>query len=182
MAVETIRGSGSRGPRMNNPENETVVIVDGADTVVDAAPRSMMRATGMLHRTTYLLVFSSRGELLVQTRTATKDIFPGLLDFAAGGVVLAGETYPQSAERELHEELGIIVPLEYAFELYFEDIHSLPRNRNWGRVYTCVCDGPFVLQKEEVASAEFVGIEAALKIDPSRVTPDTRQVLLQHLL
>ncbi|MCY3768359.1 MAG: NUDIX domain-containing protein [Gammaproteobacteria bacterium] len=167
---------------MNNPENEIVVIVDGADTVVDAMPRAMMRANGVLHRTTYLLVFSSKGELLVQTRTATKDIFPGLLDFAAGGVVLAGETYPQSAERELHEELGIAVPLQYAFELYFEDIHSLPRNRNWGRVYTCVCDGPFTLQKEEVASAQFMGTGAALNMDPSRVTPDTRQVLLHYLM
>ncbi len=167
---------------MNNPENETVVIVDGADTVVDTMPRAMMRANGGLHRTTYLLVFSSKGELLVQTRTATKDIFPGMLDFAAGGVVLAGETYPQSAERELHEELGIAVPLQYAFELYFEDFHSLPRNRNWGRVYTCVCDGPFTLQKEEVASAQFMGTGAALDIDPSRVTPDTRQVLLHYLM
>lgn len=167
---------------MNTPENETVVIVDGTDTVVDAMPRSTMRTQGTLHRVTYLLVFNSRGKLLVQTRTTTKDIFPGLLDFAAGGVVLAGETYPQSAERELHEELGIGVPLQYAFQLYFEDVHSLPRNRNWGWVYTCVCDGPFTLQKEEVASAEFIEIEASLNIDPSRVTPDTRQVLLHYLL
>lgn len=168
--------------KVNNPENETVVIVDGDNNVVDAVPRSTMRTKGMLHRTTYLLVFNSKGEILVQTRTTTKDIFPGLLDFAAGGVVLAGETHQQSAERELHEELGIGVPLQYAFELYFEDIHSIPRNRNWGRVYTCVCDGPFILQKEEVASAEFVGIETSLEIDPSRVTPDTRRVLLHYLV
>ena len=45
------------------------------------------------HRSTYVLVFNSQGDLYVQKRTLTKDVFPGYFDVAAGGVVLAGETY-----------------------------------------------------------------------------------------
>lgn len=48
-------------------------------------------------------------------------------------------------------------------------------------VYQCQCEGPFTLQAEEVASAEFVSIEQALAMEVSRVTPDTRQVLLAYL-
>ncbi|NIR17298.1 MAG: NUDIX domain-containing protein, partial [Desulfobacterales bacterium] len=69
------------------------------------------------HRATYILVFNSGGELYVQKRTQTKDVFPGYYDVAAGGVVLAGESYEEGAVRELLEELGIRgTPLEELFD------------------------------------------------------------------
>jgi hypothetical protein len=97
--------------------DEIVVIVDAHNQVVGAAPRREMRALQLPHRSTYVLVFNSQGELYVQKRTLTKDVFPGYFDVAAGGVVLAGETYEQGAERELEEEMGIrSIPLNRLFE------------------------------------------------------------------
>ena len=65
-------------------------------------------------QTTCPLAFDQReqerekiGDLYVQKRTLTKDVYPGYYDVATGGVLQAGETYEQSAERELAEELGI---------------------------------------------------------------------------
>ena len=150
---------------------ESVVVVDEHDEVVGSAPRSRMRRERLIHRTTYIFVFSSHSEVLVQERTRTKDIYPGWYDLAAGGVLVTGETYEESAYREAAEELGLrgIVLAEH-FKMYFEDATS----RSFGRAYSCVYDGPFVLQPEEVASARFVRPEAILagEIDP--LTPDTR--------
>ena len=68
------------------------------------------------------------------------------------------------------------------FDIYFEDNTTTPSTRSWGRVFACTSEGPFELQVEEVAAAEFISIDAALGIDRSRVTPDTRAVLLAYLL
>ena len=155
-------------------QDEIVPIVDRDDNIVDEVPRHVMRSRSMRHRVTYIFVFDSSGRLFVQKRTPTKDLYPGYYDLAAGGVVCIGESYEASAKREAQEELGIIgVPLENRFKFYFED----DANRSWGMVFTCTCDGPFVLQEEEVESGEFVPVDAIMDgaIDP--VTPDTLAVL-----
>ena len=160
-----------------SPSEEIVLIVDEQDHVVGQAPRHVMRTKGLLHRVTYILVFDSQGKLFVQKRTKTKDLYPGYYDLAAGGVVCAGESYAQSARRELREELGIAQPLTPHFKYFFDE----DPNRCWGQVFSCVHDGPFTLQQEEVESGEFMTLEAVSggKIDP--VTPDT-QAVLEHYL
>lgn len=157
---------------------ERVVIVDEHNVVVGAAPRHEMRSKRLPHRATFILVFDSRDRLLVQKRTETKDLYPGYYDLAAGGVVVAGESYDDSARREAEEELGIRgVPLKAQFDFYFED----PGNRCFGRVYSCTCEGPFQLQPEEVVSVEFRALEDVLdgRIEP--VTPDTQDALRRYL-
>ncbi len=159
---------------------EQVTVIDLADHVVGALPRSVVKARGYPYRVTYILVFNRAGEILVQKRSDTKDWCPGLYDLAAGGIVQEGESYDQSAGRELEEELGVRPELTYHFELYYEDLTALVRNRNWGRVYSCVHEGPFDLQPEEVVGVEFMPVEQALALEIDGVTPDTRQVLMAY--
>jgi 8-oxo-dGTP pyrophosphatase MutT (NUDIX family) len=160
---------------------EIVSIVDSTNSVIGAMPRNEMRGQSVIYQVTYILVFNTGGDLLVQRRTDIKDVYPGLLDFAAGGVVLAEESYEESAARELEEELGISVPLTRHFDIWFEDTTCSPANRNWGRVFSCVHDGPFSLQPSEVVSVEILPADKALAIDPGQVTPDSRQVLIAWL-
>ncbi len=137
-----------------------------------------MRARNLRHRVTYVLVFDSAGRLFVQKRTPKKDVYPGFYDLAAGGVVCVGETYEQSAVREVGEELGITDKrLNYHFKVYFE----YDNNRCWGKVFSCVHDGPFVLQTDEVESGEFVELERIDRDEIEPVTPDTRAVLQRFL-
>jgi 8-oxo-dGTP pyrophosphatase MutT (NUDIX family) len=159
--------------------DEIVVIVDEHNNVVGAAPRREMRAQRLPHRSTYILVFNSQGALYVQKRTMTKDVFPGYYDPAAGGVVLAGESYEESAQRELYEEMGIRdVPLTPLFTFYFAD----ERTRVWGRVFSCVYDGELVLQPEEVESGEFLPVAEILRrAQTEPYTPDGLYVLQRHL-
>jgi len=105
----------------------------------------------------------------------SKDLYPGCWDVAAGGVVLADESYEQSAARELYEELGISgVKLQYRFNQFFED----QTNRVWGRIFTCIHEGPFVLQKEEIEYGCFLTIDKCFQLSKTEsFTPDGIEVL-----
>ncbi len=155
-------------------DDEMVALVDEHNQVIGSTTRRTMRAERLLHRATYIFVFDSNGQLFVQKRTATKDMYPGYYDLAAGGVVLDGESYEESAEREAREELGISgVPLQTHFDFYYED----EQNRIWGRTFSLVYDGELVLQPEEVESGEFLSVDDALGGRLQPVTPDTTQAL-----
>ncbi len=164
---------------MSDPSEEIVQIVDEENREIAAVARWMMREQGLIHRASYILVFNSAGELFVQKRTMGKDIYPGYWDVAAGGVVLAGESYEESARRELAEELGVSgVPLRFLFDQYYEDAD----NRVWGRVFSCTHDGPFELQEEEVEYGRFMPVFLAQEystIEP--FTPDG-VILLEKLV
>ena len=158
--------------------DELVIIVDKDNNEVGIVPRSEMRSSRLPHRATYILVFNSRGELFVQKRTQSKDVFPGYYDTAAGGVVLAGENYEQGAMRELEEELGIRdTPLTSLFDFYYEDEHI----RLWGRAFSCKYDGELVLQEEEVESGEFMAVDQVFRLAATEpFTPDCLQVLQRY--
>ncbi len=160
---------------MTTPAEEIVQIVNRENQPIGAEPRAVMRQKGLTHRASYILVYNSSNELFIQKRTTTKDIYPGYWDIAAGGVVLAGESYDISAERELAEELGITdTPLEFLFNHYYEEGH----NKVWGAVYRCHHNGPFVLQKEEVEYGVFLStreIQDKAALEP--FTPDSIEIL-----
>ena len=164
---------------MQDPSEEIVQIVDEDNQEIVTIARWMMREQRLIHRASYILVFNRAGELFVQKRTKSKDIYPGYWDVAAGGVVLAGESYEESANRELAEELGISgVNLQFLFDQYYED----DDNRVWGRVFTCTHEGPFTLQEEEVEYGRFMSPQIALQyseIEP--FTPDGI-ILLKKLM
>ncbi len=173
----------SSSGRIVNPDlspHEMVVIVDEHNAVIGNAPRAVMRREGLIHRATYILVFGSDGRLFVQDRTTTKDIFPGYHDLCAGGVVVAGEDYEESARRELQEELGITgVPLAFLFDFYGE----YAGQKVWGRAFSCISDGPFILQREELTGGAFGEIhEVEELISKEPCTPDSVYVLERYLL
>ncbi|MDA8160673.1 MAG: NUDIX hydrolase YfcD [Desulfobacteraceae bacterium] len=170
MAIAPTPPSGQPSP---DPGSERVVIVDEKNRIIGQASRREMRRDNLIHRATYILVFNRRGELFVQRRTLSKDIYPGFHDLAAGGVVQAGESYEESARRELWEELGIRARLKPLGERYFAD----QGNRVWGEVFICRHEGPFTLQAEEVADGEFMAVSDILGAQDKAFTPDGLEIL-----
>ncbi len=157
---------------------EEVTLVDENNVVIGTAPRSEMRKKNLWHRGTYILVFNKKGELLVHQRTFTKDVHPGYFSIAAGGTVASGESYEENARRELEEELGIKnTPIHHLFTLKLEG----DKNKVFGAVFNCQHEGPFVLQKEEVLSAEFLSYESILeKIKTVLFKPEDIQILKEY--
>lgn len=158
---------------------ELVIIVDEENNEIGVVRRREMRAGRLRHRATYVLVFNSRGELYVQKRTLSKDVYPGYYDAAAGGVVLGGETYEEGAARELAEELGIKgKDLKPLFVFYYEDEDI----RVWGTAFCCIHDGELVLQEEEVESGFFARVDEVMRMAESEpFTPDCLYVLRRYL-
>jgi 8-oxo-dGTP pyrophosphatase MutT (NUDIX family) len=129
---------------------ELVAVYDAAGEVAGSAPRSVMRAEGLWHATTSVLVRSVDGDrVYVHRRSPDKDVFAGMYDCWAGGVVSAGESPGEAAVRELAEELGVTgVPLRPLFTLRYEGgsvrCHVYAFEVGW--------DGPVVHQPEEIVS------------------------------
>jgi isopentenyldiphosphate isomerase len=126
---------------------ELVGIVDESGREVAAVPRSVMRRDNLLHRATGVVVRDSTGRIYVHRRTATKDVYPGMYDCCAGGVVAAGEDVEEAARRELAEELGVEgVELRPLFVAPYADEHT----RYLAHVYEARWDGTIHWQADEV--------------------------------
>ena len=100
-------------------DQELICQVDENDHIVGPCLRGEAHKLGLRHRSVHILVFNSEGELYLQKRSSTKDVNPGLWDTSAAGHVDFGESYEESARRELVEELGIDYsePLEPLFKM-----------------------------------------------------------------
>jgi 8-oxo-dGTP pyrophosphatase MutT (NUDIX family) len=134
--------------------DELITRYDEHGEPVGVVARSVMRARGLWHAATGVLVRSVDGErVYVHRRADTKDVYPGLHDCWAGGVVAADETPADCARRELAEELGVSgVTLRPLFTYRFVDppvrYHSFDYEVRW--------DGPIVHQASEVVAGEWL--------------------------
>jgi isopentenyl-diphosphate delta-isomerase len=96
-----------------DPADELFDVVDADDRVIRQEKRGVVHAQGLAHRAVHIFVFNSRGQLLVQRRSASKDEYPLTYTSSASGHVAAGESYEECAPREMLEEIGIEAPLEW---------------------------------------------------------------------
>lgn len=154
-----------------SPSQELVWIVDEKNSPLGGVTRAEMRQKRLIHRSTYILITDPKERLLLQKRTNTKDVYPGLWEIAAGGVVAYKEDYLNSAIRELQEETGISnVPLRQHLDFYYEDQH----NRLWGRLFSCSWNGTIHPQAEEVEKAFFASKDVLWDmLTNEKFTPDS---------
>lgn len=87
-------------------------VVDENDNVIGQASRQEVHARRLLHRAVHVFLFNSRGELLLQMRSANKDEHPLTYTSSCSGHLDAGETYDAAVVRELREELGLDCELQ----------------------------------------------------------------------
>ena len=154
-------------------------IVDDDDHVIATVTRAEMRARRLQHRAVSIAVVSSDRRLLVHRRADDKDVWPGMWDLAAGGVLAAGETYEEAARRELHEELGVQADvMESLGEGRFKD----DAVALIGRGYLAVHDGPFTFTDGEIAEVRWVTrAELAELMATEAFVPDNVALLLPLL-
>ena len=128
-------------------------MVDEQDRVTGQAARRVVHAQGWRHRAVHLLVVNAAGQVFLQKRSKTKDLFPGIWDSSAAGHVGAGEDYDGTALRELEEELGCrpAKPPQPLFK-----IEARPETgQEFVWVYRVEAEGPFTLQADEIECGDW---------------------------
>ena len=152
---------------------EVFDIVNRDDEVIGHAARSEVHGNpNLIHRVAHVLVFNSKGELYLQKRAEDKDVQPGKWDSSVGGHLARGETYQEAAFRETEEELGIVNPDLHFLSKY---IHSNDYESEYVTTFSCVYDGPIIIQQSEIEEGRFWKLDEVQYADPKLFTPNFLQ-------
>jgi isopentenyl-diphosphate delta-isomerase type 1 len=140
-------------------------IVDADDNVVGQAARKTCNShPQLIHRAVFILIYNDRDQILWQKRSLTKDVGPGQWVTSASGHVGAGDDYEAAARREVKEELGIDVPLEYLGKFLYRY-----RNENeYSAVFRARSNGPFPFNRTEIAEVRFMTVAEILIKDAEK--------------
>lgn len=164
---------------MTDPTNELVEEVDREGNVLRVVPRLLMRTNLLRHRSVFIAIVSSAGQLLVHQRSPFKDINPSYWDIACGGVVSAGEDWDPAAARELAEEVGVegVELVDLGGEVY-DDATSL----QVARCYLVHTNGPFTFADGEVVQAHFADSNEVAELIASKpVCADSVALILPRI-
>lgn len=134
---------------------ERFYIVDEDDNVLGWAYRSECHRKRLIHRSVYVVVLNDRGEIFIQRRSMSKDLYPGLYACSVSGHVKYGESYEEAARRELMEELGIDTEVEFIGK--FKSFSRIECEIS--ALYLCRYNGPIKINSEEISGGKFVGID-----------------------
>lgn len=135
------------------PQEEWFPLVDSEGRVIGQASRSECHSgPGKLHPVIHLHIINSRGELLLQLRSSTKDLLPGKWDTAVGGHIGIGESVEQGLRRETGEEIGIH---DFKPSLIQRYIWETKSESELVFSYICNHDGPFKADPVELDDLRF---------------------------
>jgi len=155
-----------------DPSSELLDHVDADDRVIGTVARSQAHREGLWHRAVHVIVWNSRGQILLQRRAASKASFPGFWDTSVGGHVGAGEGYLSTALREGAEELGISIDSSDLSLIGKHLFDEMDTDVEWVESYGMSHEGPFHPDPAEVEKVEWFTLEAVEElIAAGAVTP-----------
>lgn len=97
-----------------------VILVDEHDKPIGTMEKMEAHRKGVLHRAFSVLLFNSKGELLIQKRSADKYHSAGLWTNTCCSHPRPNETLPEAATRRLQEEMGIKVDVELLYNFIYK--------------------------------------------------------------
>jgi isopentenyl-diphosphate delta-isomerase type 1 len=156
--------------------SELFTVVDDNDKVLKAEERSIVHSSEARHRAVNILVFNSKGEMLIQKRSAIKDKYPNTYDISAAGHVNFGEEYETAARREMKEELGIEDAKIEQISYFRTNFHN---DNEIAKLYKCIYDGK-LKANEEVSGLRFFKLQELkemLKKKPESFAPWGAEIL-----
>jgi isopentenyl-diphosphate delta-isomerase type 1 len=161
-------------------QEELFVVVDENDSILGYRSRyECHHDKTLIHRTAGVLVFDG-DRFLLQKRSLTKDTQPGRWGISSAGHVMKGETYEETAIRELEEEIGLIGQT-LTFKKTF--LERTSEESEMMTLFTCESKGPFILNKTEVREVRFFTISELIEEmkNGTVVLSDGAQVTLKQI-
>ncbi|MFH1161759.1 MAG: NUDIX domain-containing protein [Candidatus Jorgensenbacteria bacterium] len=146
--------------------------------------RDEVHRDGDWHRAVHVWVVNSRGEVLLQKRSATIDLFRNLWDISLVGHMRSGEKSADAALRELKEELGITVEeheLQFVAAIPSQLKDGMLRDNQFSDIYLLRRDvdiEKLEKQKEEVAEITFMPLQelqTLVRKNAGRFVPRTKE-------
>jgi isopentenyl-diphosphate delta-isomerase len=135
---------------------EQVILVDTDDREIGSMEKMQAHRLGKLHRAFSILVFNSKGELMLQKRAKTKYHSGGLWTNTCCSHPKPGEPIQQTMRRKLRQEMGIEVDLRFRFKfIYKVDLENNLIEHEIDHVFVGTYDGPPVLNKHEAEDWRF---------------------------
>ena len=161
--------------------------------------RSLAHEKGILHAAVHIYIYrirNSKYEILLQKRADDKDSFPSCWDTSCAGHVSAGDSFEETALKELSEEHGIKVDfsrLTHAFDQKVEKINIFHSktfiDREYNKVYLLHYDVPetaLTFQREEISALKWADADLLLRELENKnpeycIMPDTYKKALAKL-
>ncbi|MBL7853731.1 MAG: isopentenyl-diphosphate Delta-isomerase [Cyclobacteriaceae bacterium] len=160
---------------------EQVVLVNDHDEETGVMEKMEAHRTGSLHRAFSVLLFNSRGEMLLQKRAQTKYHSSGLWTNTCCSHPRPGESLEEAARRKLRQEMGIEANPRFAFKFQYKaPLDNQLIEHEIDHVFIGQFDGEPVLNEHEAEDWKFVDLHSLkqqIHSDPQQFTPWFRLIL-----
>lgn len=136
--------------------SETLILVDENDKSIGTAEKMKVHIEGLLHRAFSVMIFNSKGQLLVQKRAKSKYHSAKLWANSCCGHPRLDEGNMKAAQRRLQEELGFTCNLIKITELsYSLKLQDGLYEREYTHVFAGIYDGSLELNPDEVSEIKW---------------------------
>ena len=143
---------------------EKIILVDEFDNEIGTMEKMEAHRKGLLHRAFSVLLFNSRGELLLQKRAKNKYHSGGLWTNTCCSHPLPHESIQEAARRRLKQEMGIDLLPTFAFKfIYKTNLDQSLIEHEFDHVYIGVFDGIPMINKDEVEEWKFMNLNSLRK-------------------
>lgn len=139
---------------------EHVILVDEQDRPKGTMEKLEAHRKGELHRAFSILLFNSKGELLIQKRAQSKYHSGGLWTNTCCSHPLPEEPVSDAARRKLMQEMGISLQPEFAFKFQYQvalDNNLIEHEIDY--VFTGLFDGEPILNPDEAEDWKYVSLD-----------------------
>jgi isopentenyl-diphosphate delta-isomerase len=154
---------------------EDIILVNEQDERIGLGEKLAVHEKGLLHRAFSVLVYNSKGELLIQQRAQTKYHWPGIWANSCCSHPKPDEKTSDAAHRRLQEELGFDCPVEEQFSFHYTATYNNGLIENEiDHVFYGTYDGEVKPNPEEVQDYAWVAPETVLedvRANPQKYCP-----------
>lgn len=149
---------------------EKVIVVDDQDNALGTVDKMEAHVKGMLHRAFSVIIFNSKGEMLLQKRANQKYHSAGLWTNTCCSHPMPGETIEEAAHRRLREEMGIDADLNFSHKfIYKTHLDNNLIEYELDHVYTGTTDLLPAINRSEVQDwkyADLLSVKKEIKTNP----------------
>jgi len=136
-----------------------VILVDANDNPIGTMEKMEAHEKGLLHRAFSILIFNSKGEMLLQKRAASKYHSGGLWTNSCCSHPAPNESLEMAVKRRLKEEMGIDVQPTFSYKFTYKA--NLDKNlieHEIDHVFTAQYDGAPIINDREVEDWKYVSV------------------------